>query len=492
MKAFFQGGLVLSAVGLISLFLATGALAQVTTTIPSAGVTTTQATIDARFNPNRILDDRDILEIQNSSVKQIQEFLQNKGTLGRYRTKDIDGIEKSAAEIIWRVATTYKINPKYLMALMQKEQSLVEDPSPAQKQFDWATGFAICDSCSMSDPTLQEFKGFASQIEWAAKQHREKYLLQILSRGATIAGYMPGKPTKIDGVTITPNNQATAMLYSYTPHLHGNLNLWRIWQRWFSLVFPDGIVVRGKTSNLSYLIHFGEKRPFKSRAVAASMVDLEKIVTVEDSQLISYPTGRPIVFPNYSLVEIPNGKRYLLVDDGKRLIASQKIFRKFGFNEDEVTEVANADLDGYQDGPDITVATLYPTGLLARDSSAQYWYVEDGVRQIISDKLLLKLYFKGRPAKLLSTAKLAALTIGNPYRLHDGELIKTKENGAVFVIENGSRRPIPSEEVFTELGWKWKNVLVIPSKTLEAYPIGKPIDAHLESGSSSQILTSNF
>ncbi|MDO8617578.1 MAG: hypothetical protein Q7N87_01650 [Candidatus Uhrbacteria bacterium] len=448
--------------------------------------------IDAEFNPNRILDDRDILDIQSSTLKHIQEFLKNKGSLGRYRTRDIDGVEKSAAEIIWRVATSYKINPKYLMALMQKEQSLVEDPNPSQKQFDWATGFAICDSCSMNDPALQEFKGFASQIEWAAKQHREKYLLQMLGRGATIAGHMPGKTTKIDGVEVTPSNQATAMLYSYTPHLHGNLNLWRIWQRWFSLVFPNGMVVRGKTSQLTYLIHFGEKKPFKSRAVAASMIDPEKIVIVEDSQLTSYPTGRSIVFPNYSLVETPNAKRYLLVDGNKRFIAGRKIFLKFGFNEDEVTEVTEADIGDYQDGPDITAATLYPTGLLAKDANAHYWYVEDGVRQLIPDKIFLQLYFKRRSAKLLSTAKLASLTIGDPYGLHDGELIKVKGHPATFVIENGLRRPIPSEAVFIELGWKWKNVVVIPAKILESYPIGQVVNIQPENKSDNQLLTSKF
>jgi len=438
----------------------------------------TNLDIDPGFNPSAILDDSDIFDLGSMNLQQIQNFLAAKGTLGFVKLKDIDGKDKSPAEIIWRVATSYKINPKYLLALIQKEQSLVEDPTPVAKQFDWAAGYAVCDSCSMNDPSLLQFKGFASQIEWAAKQHREKYLLQILGRGTTIAGYAPGKTIKIDGQTVTPQNQATAMLYSYTPHLHGNLNLWNIWRRWFALSFPDGTIVRGKTSRITYLIRFNEKRPFANRAVAYSMADPKKIVDTDDSQLTAYPTGATISFPNYSLVETPDHKRYLLAGDNKRLIENNKVFYKFGFNEDEVVEADAADLSAYGDGPDITMATAYPTGLLAKDASGNYWYVENGARHLIPHASLLTLYFKDQPAKLLTAKKLSALTIGSPYQIHDGELVRSKTDPAVFVIENGIRRPIPSADTFTELGWKWTNVVMLPAKILKDYVIGQPVLAH--------------
>lgn len=435
-------------------------------------------TLDEGFRPEEILDDRDLFELGSMNLERVQDFLAGHGTLGTYRTKDMDGTEKSAAEIIWRVATSYKINPKYLLALMQKEQSLVEDPTPTLKQFDWATGYGVCDNCALDDPAIQSFKGFANQLEWAAKQHREKYLLQILGRGKTIAGYAPGQAAMIDGQRIIPANQATAMLYSYTPHLHGNLNLWRIWQRWFSLLFPDGTIVQAKTSKQFYLLRYGLKRPFKSRAVAASVTDLGKAVLVEDNDLGSYAEGKPIAFANYSLVETPTGQRYLINGQQKRLIASRKVFSRLGFNEDEVIEVKPEELQDYEDGAKITLATAYPTGLLAKDSQGVLWYVEDGVRHLIAQKIFLSLYFPGRPAKLLAAKKLSSFPIGDPYKLHDGELVRAKGQSDVAVIENGQRRPIPSAETFEELGWKWKNVVVLPAKTLESYPVGDPLMPH--------------
>jgi hypothetical protein len=265
---------------------------------PSDGFTNVSST----FNPNYVLNDSDIFGLGDMSLQDIQAFLLSRtGRLATYRTQDIDGAVHSAAEIIWRVATSYQLNPRYLLALLQKEQSLVDDPDPTQKQFDWATGYAICDNCSMNDPRLQEFRGFASQLEWAAKQHRERYLMQILSRGTTIAGQAAGKTMTISGQSVTPVNNATAMLYSYTPHIAGNFNLWKIWQRWFALRFPEGTIVRGKTTGDLYLLRNGERRPIKNLAIAASLIDTSKIVMTDDSHLSSYRPGPPVNFPNFPL-----------------------------------------------------------------------------------------------------------------------------------------------------------------------------------------------
>lgn len=438
---------------------------------------TTPASLDDGFRPERILDDEDIFELGNMNRAQIQAFLLAKGTLGTTRLSDIDGIEKPVADIVWRIATSYKINPKYLLVLLQKEQSLVEDLFPTSRQFDWATGYGVCDNCSKSDPSIQDFKGFASQLEWAAKQHREKYLQQILTRGKTIAGHAPGQESLIDGRRITPQNQATAMLYSYTPHIAGNFNLWRIWRRWFGLTFPDGTIVAGKESGQVYLIRFGQKRPLKSRAVAASIIDTDKILSVEDSQLSSYPEGKPLAFANYSIVET-EGKRYLIDGQKKRFILNSKVFQRLGFNEDEVIPTSPADLETYEEGPDITLATAYPTGLLAKDVRGTYWYVDGNARHLIPHKTLLNLYFRSTPAKTLSAKELSAFPVGEPYGLRDGELVRTPTKPDVYVIEHGLRRPIPTGEIFEEMGWNWKNVMTLPENLLTQYAIGELVDPY--------------
>jgi hypothetical protein len=428
------------------------------------------------FDPNAILDDRDIFDLGTMDLTALRRFLDQRGALGRMKIADIDGIEKAPADIIWRVATSYKVNPKYLLVLLQKEQSLVEDSNPTPRQLDWATGFGVCDSCSKDDPRIQAYKGFANQLEYAAKQHRERYLFQLLGNGATISGYAPGKVTNVDGQAIRPANNATAMLYTYTPHIHGNLNLWRIWRRWFSLSFPDGTVAQGKSSKEIYLIRFGQKRLFTSRLVAASMVDPNKIVQVEDSQLSAYPDGKMISFPNYSIVLTTSGKRYLIDGNAKRLIVNEAAFRRLGFVEDDIIEAEDEELADYIDGRDLTVASQYPTGQLAKGPDGKLWYVEDGIKKEIEHAAYLNLYFKGMKAKSLTEKQLDTFKTIEPYRLRDGELVKSDKASTVYVVENATLRPITSGTVFEQLGWQWRNVITLPDALIQAHAVGAAVE----------------
>jgi len=434
---------------------------------------------DQGFDPNRVLEDDDIFDVNGMSYTRMVDFLRSKGTLASVTQKDIDGIFKPIPDIIWRIATSYKINPKYLLALIQKEQSLVEDPAPTQRQFDWATGYGVCDSCSKDDPAIQDFKGFASQVEWAAKQHREKYLQQLLGNGTTRAGKAPGKTMAIDGITVTPTNNATAMLYSYTPHINGNLNLWRIWRRWFSLQFPDGTIARGKTSQKTYLIRLGEKRAFSSHAVTDSLVDPQKVIEVSDTELDAYPDGTPIMFPKYALLSDSKHQIWLLTGESRRRIADMAAFHKFSFNEDEVIPVdSDADLADYPIGETINTKTEFPQGVVFQDTTDKnYWYVEGDTKELIPDKVFLALYFQGRNIKTATTKKLAAYKTGGTYQLHDGELVRGKTTPSVYVVENGALKPIPSADVFETLGWQWKNVVTVQDAVLTGYTVGDMVDA---------------
>lgn len=431
--------------------------------------------IDPEFNPSHVLADADVYELGTMSKSRMISFLRSKGVLADLMLPDIDGEMKTAADIIWRVATAYNINPQYLLMLLQKEQSLVEASSPTQRQLDWATGYAVCDSCSKDDPSIAAFKGFANQVEYAARQMREKYYLRYLTLGHTGTGMAPGTLTVIDGITVVPANIATAAMYTYTPHIHGNQNAWKIWRRWFTRHFPNGTAVRGSDGQI-WWIRNGLKRPFASVTVAATMINLEKVVDVNDAELSAYDEGAPINFPNYALLKEPTGQIWLIVDDERRHITDMDAFRAFGFNMDEVQDVASVDLQPYTMADPITTRSQYPQGeLLEEEYTGQVWYAENGKRHLIEDAVILGLYFKARQPKTVGAAVLGSLTVAEPYGLQDGELVKSPISPAVFVIEHGMRRSIPDGDTFEGLGWKWKNIVTVPEITLFNYPEGAPI-----------------
>ncbi|MBI3627111.1 hypothetical protein HY224_03630, partial [Candidatus Uhrbacteria bacterium] len=124
------------------------------------------------FSPNFIISDAQMTDYQSMGLAAIQKFLEEKGSfLASFITEHIDGGKRTAAEIIFLAANNYKINPKFLLTTIQKEQSLVEDATPTQYQLDWAAGYGRCDdqsACSSDNMAVQKFKGFAKQLDYAA------------------------------------------------------------------------------------------------------------------------------------------------------------------------------------------------------------------------------------------------------------------------------------------------------------------------------------
>lgn len=180
------------------------------------------------FDPNIIVSDRLVEDVRSMDLSGIQNFLAGKGSLlARFIDIDIDGVIKTAAEVISRAASEYRISPKALLVTLQKEQSLIEDMDVSARQLDWATGYGVCDSCSVDHPKIQALKGFAKQVDAAAWQFR-RYL-----DNPDNYKIKPLQPTTIDGEVVIPANKATAGLYNYTPHLHGNKNFSAIWERYF-------------------------------------------------------------------------------------------------------------------------------------------------------------------------------------------------------------------------------------------------------------------
>lgn len=56
----------------------------------------------------------------------------------------------------------------------------------------------------------------------------------------------------------------------------------------------------------------------------------------------------------------------------------------------------------------------------------------------------------------------------------DGEIVKAT-GPSRYLIENGMRRLIPDVDTFKAMGFKEKNVKIIPDPELESLPLGKPL-----------------
>ncbi len=501
-------------------------------TYPAA--TNAQFTPDNGYNPNRILEDNEILDYNALDLSGIQNFLNSRpGTLKNYVTANAYGETKTAAEIIYnathnnydcagvdlgdqptasdrelkcRKITT--VSPKLLLVLLQKEASLIDDPNPSAGRLDAATGYG----CPTGQGCNPYWKGFGKQVNSAALQFlaymkepqkygfkvggtyiaKDKYSkLQTIEQAMAKPATDPHSYNKIiasaDMVTVTPANQATAALYNYTPHVYnGNYNTHLLWDRYFgttevptppsfSRVFPDGSVIKAEGDPRIWLITGGQRRHFANWSTFITRFKPSQIVNVSQTELNNYPEGPAIKFSNYSLVKTSDQTIYLLVDKEKRPFASAAVFKSFGFNPDEVETATTSDLSEYKVGSTITATSTYVTGALVKDSKSQeVFYLDNNIKHPVSSEILAVKY-PDRPLVKKTPTELAKYKTGDPILLDDGALVKTNNYPTVYLISNGKKRPLADEAAFIKYGYNFSNVMTLSSQFLYNYDMGTSI-----------------
>ncbi len=155
-----------------------------------------------------------------------------------------------AADIIVAVAKACGINPKVILVMLQKEQSLVTSSAPS----DWAYRAAMGQSCPDTAPCSAAAAGFVNQVYLGARQ------MQIYTKKPGSFNYRAGKTNTIQwhpnsscGTSkVFIKNQATANLYNYTPYrpnisalaagygggdpcsTYGNRNFYNYYVDWFA------------------------------------------------------------------------------------------------------------------------------------------------------------------------------------------------------------------------------------------------------------------
>lgn len=442
------------------------------------------------FQKNFILSDHEFRDSNSLSLKGIKNFLIEKGgVLQDYVTTNVSGETVSAAEIIYDTAQTYDLNPKVLLVLAEKESSAITGTSLNSYIMDWTLGYAVCDGCSKDDPNVAKYSGLAKQFDAAGDRIANSYLADLKDHGSTISGWGPSIPkTTIDGIEVTPVNDATAALYTYNPCVgaygggdsrYGCNSLFaKLYYAWFpALKYPNGSLLQDGATGAIYLIRDGNKFLFENKAALLSSYSMNQVIPVSTVVLEQYEKGGNISFPNHSLVGIPDGTIYLVVDGMIRPFSSKRVFKYFGYNPEEVTQVKTKDITGWPIGKPLTLKDSSPTGVLLQNmTTGGITYVDsEGVRHDIWDKQILLARFGQQSAVPATTQEINEYASGNPLTFPDGTLVTATGNSSVYVIANGKKRPFKSKADFDTLGYKWELIRTSTSAVLKLHPTGTPI-----------------
>lgn len=129
------------------------------------------------------------------------------------------------------------------------------------------------------------------------------------------------------------------------------------------MVVADGTRVRDLNNGEIYLTLDGTLRSlsfpgiYESLFLPGSRDDSAKWLSVNGiARLSKYSIGRKLGMGNWTFLgAAPRDDRvFLIVDDTKRLISSEAVFERFGFNRDAVRTMEKEDLEAMEDGPVIS------------------------------------------------------------------------------------------------------------------------------------------
>ncbi|MBI3290732.1 hypothetical protein HYZ76_00450 [Candidatus Falkowbacteria bacterium] len=447
------------------------------------------------FNPHNIITDRELTDYSSLSQAAIQKFLERKNSvLARY-SQMADGKPMKVSEIVWTIAQTHKINPKFLLTTLEKEQGLISRSQATEKALDWATGY----SC-YGGGCNEKYKGLYNQLEATAETQ------EIYIQKASQFSFRVGQPSKsFDGLEVIPANQATANLYIYTPYVGyspeigvtapygGNRLFWRIWHRYFSSQkFLDGQVVSHNGNY--YLIQNNRKRKFMSRELFLKDYRESDAINVSSTDLAAYPDGPVVEFSANTLVRSDaSGQIYLISENQKRPIIDNSALAllddfRIAVTASEVPTVSESKLTPYSLGTLISSASVFPQGKLfkgpARSGFATgdaggpdgvIWQIKDGLKHKV-DQAVWQNRFEGEEAEPISADALEAYPTGSPLGLKDGTFVIN--GGNYYLISSGERVKIEDAGIFDRVfGLSKKNsALSVSSELLEVHKAGENID----------------
>ncbi len=199
----------------------------------------------APFDPNDVISTGAIQDVYSIETAAVQEFLE-RTSYGRRPSflATYQSNANRASEAIVRAARINGINPLVILVHAQIEKGLISsqvyprDPSPARVEYAFDCGCPGTGDCNKA------MAGFDRQADCIAKRYRTA-LDQIAADRKTASGWGPAiESTTLDGVKVTPLNDATAAVYDVLPTVgRGERGVWvfyNVWNMFAATMAYDG------------------------------------------------------------------------------------------------------------------------------------------------------------------------------------------------------------------------------------------------------------
>lgn len=165
---------------------------------------------------------------------------------------------------------------------------------------------------------------------------------------------------------------------------------------------------------------------------------------------------------------------YLIENGTRRVFRNADIFLSHGYQWKDVKTVKKLAAVSLGDPVDYPVVP----GMLVKGSGPKVYLIADGQRRwITSEQVFVGLSYPWSSIRVLFDSTLKGIFEGAPIsqaQVHvDGTLIRYAGNPKVYVVEGGQKRWIPSDEIFRQRGYRSENILALPDTF--RYPDGSDL-----------------
>jgi hypothetical protein len=366
---------------------------------------------------------------------------------------------KTVAQLIYDEAQEHQINPQVILAIFQKESSTITQSSVTPTRLAWPMFYAFGEKMQVfgctekeAEETAANFGGVGRQVAYATATFRNNYNKWA---NGTYGNWR--NPLVIDGVTIYPQSIATRLFYAYTPHLSSWLNFYAIYDQWFPYLV-DAQLVKKDNEPTVYLVNQNQKFPIPNPEAFNNWGFRWKDVKIDNATVDALPTG-----PFLNRLAKGSSPQVYLMDRGrKNPIPNPDIFVNWGFRWQDIVTLSDAFINSRPTGPTLK--------RIAKGSSPQVYLMDQGQKKPIPDQATFTRWgFRWQDLVVVSDSFLSYYPLGKTLK----KLAKGS-SPAVYYIEAGKKRLIPSAKIFNRLGFRWQDIVVCSDQFLFYYPLGPP------------------
>lgn len=233
--------------------------------------------------------------------------------------------------------------------------------------------------------------------------------------------------------------------------------------------YPNGSLIRTANSGV-YLIKQGVKRPIIDPSIFLSYYyKWQDIVVVSDFSLNSIPTGDALPLREGALIA-DRDKVYVIEQGMKRPIASPEVFLGLGYKWGNISTPSDYVLNLHPTGSIVSDINEIPNGSVVFSEGTGAYLIENGTKRPFSNPYTYLSRYNWNDLLQIRKGLLDSFSTSTEVYPQEGSIIR--DDGAVYLVENNTKRPFASPQAFLGLGLSWGRVVYPPMAVLNGLTRG--------------------